>query len=103
MFPHITDDEYTEVGEKIAALYEEFPNPEPEVTTRVNVLGWMRWSRDYLTFRAQGYSHERAVVATQNAIRRVVGLPEEVPPVTGDRIVGQLRIEGGAFVDEGEA
>ena len=102
MFPHITDDEYTDAGDQIAALYEDFPHPEPAVTTRVNVLGWMRWSKDYLTFRAQGYAHERALAATLNAIRRVVGLPEVTPPPAGDRIVGQLAIHQGAFVDDGD-
>lgn len=104
MFPHITDADYTDAGTALVEEYDKFPEPEPQVTTRVNVLGWARWiGRDYHVFRAQGHSHERAKAMMLNGVRRVKGLPEEPLPPSGDRIVGQLRIEGGAFVDEGEA
>lgn len=102
MFPHIPDSEFAEIAAAIAATFEIFPVLEPPVTTRVNALGWGRWMSDYLTARARGEPHDRAVVMTTNGIRQVVNLPTEPVPVPPrDIIMGGLRVEGAAFADDG--
>lgn len=107
-WPPSMDADATRFGQQLVALYAG--DHGTHTGRAVDVLGWMRWGSDYRVHRANGLSHDAAWTAIETEILRIWGVSSPVPvpapvpippaPGAGRRLVGQLRVQGQAFVDD---
>jgi hypothetical protein len=82
----------------IDALEKAYREEHPQAPQRVDALGYVRWSSDYRVARANGYDAAGATRKVLNDIRRIWGVPLDVPPTPALQrpLVGTVQlIDGG--------